>query len=82
VTATHANIPAAYLRHLAGEILGPHLATVHNLRFMQRLMTEIREHIGSGTFPGYRERFLEAYQVPDQDVRHAQRAARRQRARA
>jgi queuine tRNA-ribosyltransferase len=73
----------AYLRHLfkAGEVLGPYLATVHNLRFMQRLMAEIRDHIGAGTFSAYRESFLERYQVPDQDVRHAQRAARRQRAR-
>jgi hypothetical protein len=34
----------AYLRHLlkAGESLGPQLLTVHNLRFMERLMADVR----------------------------------------
>jgi queuine tRNA-ribosyltransferase len=38
----------AYLRHLfnAGEMLGPRLATIHNLHFMLRLMSEIRAAIG------------------------------------
>ncbi len=65
----------AYLRHLfkAGEILGLHLATVHNVRFMLRLMQEIREHIVTGTFDSFREQFLARYQLPDQEVRHAQR---------
>jgi queuine tRNA-ribosyltransferase len=74
----------AYLRHLfkAGEILGLHLATVHNLRFMERLMTEIRLHIRAGAFAAFREDFLSRYQAPDQDIRHAQRAARKQRASA
>ncbi|MEJ5197783.1 MAG: tRNA guanosine(34) transglycosylase Tgt [Anaerolineae bacterium] len=66
----------AYLRHLfkAGEILGLHLATVHNVRFMFRLMDEIRRHIAAGTFADFRERFLAEYRMPDQEVRHAQRA--------
>ena len=40
----------AYLRHLfmAGEILGHRLASIHNLRVLLRLVTEIRETIGSG----------------------------------
>ncbi len=65
----------AYLRHLfkAGEILGLHLATLHNVRFMIRLMTEIRAHIAAGTFAGFRERFLAEYQLSNQEVRHAQR---------
>jgi queuine tRNA-ribosyltransferase len=65
----------AYLRHLfkAGEILGLHLATVHNVRFMIRLMSEIRDHIASGTFPAFREQFLAGYQLSNQEVRHAQR---------
>lgn len=42
----------AYLRHLfkAGEALGPQLATIHNLRFMARLMQDIREALVAGTF--------------------------------
>jgi len=65
----------AYLRHLfkAGEILGLHLATVHNVRFMIRLMSEIREYITAGTFPAFREHFLAGYQLSNQEVRHAQR---------
>src|SRR5438067_11279 len=40
----------AYLRHLfmAGEILGHRLASIHNLRMLVRLVTEIRVAIGSG----------------------------------
>jgi len=40
----------AYLRHLfmAGEILGHRLASIHNLRVLVRLVTEIRQSIGGG----------------------------------
>lgn len=40
----------AYLRHLmkCGEILGPRLATIHNLYYYQRLMREIRVAIAAG----------------------------------
>ncbi|MBL8842404.1 MAG: tRNA guanosine(34) transglycosylase Tgt [Planctomycetes bacterium] len=40
----------AYLRHLfqADEMLGPILATEHNLRFFQRLLVELRAEIESG----------------------------------
>ena len=65
----------AYLRHLfkTEEILGLHLATVHNVRFMIRLMDEIRQHIAAGTFAAFRSAFLAEYRLPDQDVRHAQK---------
>jgi queuine tRNA-ribosyltransferase len=41
----------AYLRHLekCGEILGPRLATIHNLHYYQKLMKEIRAAIESDT---------------------------------
>jgi len=41
------NYSRAYLRHLfwAKEMLGPRLATIHNLYFMSRLMKTIRENI-------------------------------------
>jgi len=67
----------AYLRHLfkAEETLALHLATTHNVRFMIRLMDEIRAHIRTGTFMAFRETFLQAYRIPNQAVRHAQRAA-------
>ena len=71
----------AYLRHLfkAEETLGLHLATLHNVRFMIRLMAEIRQHIAAGTFARFRAAFLQEYRLPDQDARHAQKEKRRQR---
>lgn len=74
----------AYLRHLfkSEEILGLHLATVHNIHFMLRLMDDIRAHIAAGTFAAFRQAFLAGYQLPDQEVRHAQRAARQARRQA
>ena len=43
----------AYLRHLVkcGEILGPRLATIHNLYYYQKLMSDIRAAIVAGTLP-------------------------------
>jgi len=42
----------SYIRHLflAGEMLGPTLASIHNLTFYQRLMRVIREAIVAGSF--------------------------------
>jgi queuine tRNA-ribosyltransferase len=73
----------AYLRHLfkAGEILGLHLATIHNLHFALRLMQETRTHIAAGTFTAFRRQFLAEYRLPDQATRHAQRVRYSQRLR-
>jgi len=78
------NFSKAYLRHLfkAEEILGLHLATIHNVRFMIRLMKEVRQSILAGTFPAFRQRFLAEYEVPNQAARHAQLEARKQRKQA
>jgi queuine tRNA-ribosyltransferase len=40
------------IRHyfFAGEMLGPVLVSLHNIRFYQRLMADVRSHIGAGTF--------------------------------
>jgi len=45
------NYSLAYLRHLVkcGEILGPRLATVHNLYYYQQLMRELRVAIDGGS---------------------------------
>ena len=50
----------SYLRHLdrCSEMLGPVLGTLHNLRYYQRLMAQMRDAIASGTFAGFRESFL------------------------
>jgi queuine tRNA-ribosyltransferase len=52
----------AYIRHLflAGEMLGPILASVHNLAYLHRLTREIREAIRGGRFVQYRSEALEA----------------------
>ena len=49
----------AYLRHLdrCNEMLGPMLGTLHNLRYYQRLMEQVRAAIASGTFRAFRESF-------------------------
>jgi len=53
----------AYLRHMfkAGEILGARLATMHNLRFLQRHMQNIRDAIREDRLLQYRDAFYEAY---------------------
>ncbi len=57
------NFSLAYLRHLikANEILGLHLATVHNLHFLLNIMRRIRESILDGTFADYKAAFLAAW---------------------
>jgi queuine tRNA-ribosyltransferase len=44
------------IRHffLAGEMLGPVLASVHNVRFYQRLMSDLRRAIAEGSFEPFR----------------------------
>lgn len=52
----------SYLRHLdrCGEMLAPMLGTLHNLRYYQRLMAQMREAIAQGTFAAFRESFYAA----------------------
>ena len=49
----------AYLHHLdrCGEMLGPMLATVHNLHYYLNLMREVRAALDSGSFGAWRLRF-------------------------
>ena len=69
------NFSAAYLHHLfrCDELLAYRLATMHNLRFLMRLMEEIRISILDGSFPSFRESFLACYKPTDEAVRLAQR---------
>jgi queuine tRNA-ribosyltransferase len=68
----------AYLRHLfkAKEITGLRLATIHNVRYMIRLMGEIREAIREHRYEEFRATFLENYAITNQTVRHEQRRKR------
>ncbi len=54
------NYSRAYLNHLdrCNEMLGPHLATVHNLWFYQELMTGIRTAIEADEFEAWSRDFL------------------------
>jgi queuine tRNA-ribosyltransferase len=59
--STCAGFSRAYLHHLdrCGEMLGPMLASVHNLHYYVNLMREIREALDAGTFPAFARRFAE-----------------------
>jgi queuine tRNA-ribosyltransferase len=49
----------AYLHHLdrCGEMLGPMLATIHNLHYYLNLMREVRAALDTGAFGEFRKRF-------------------------
>jgi queuine tRNA-ribosyltransferase len=51
----------AYLRHLftAGEMLGPMIASIHNLAFYQWLVREARLHIETGDFRTWKDAMVE-----------------------
>lgn len=53
----------SYIHHLfrSGEMLGPVLATAHNLRFLTRLAENIRQAIADGRLEEYQEVFLSKY---------------------
>ncbi len=57
------NYTKAYLRHLfnAGEILGARLVSKHNLRFLLKLMEDVRKAINEDRFLDFREEFYEKY---------------------
>ena len=50
----------AYLRHLfaAGEMLGPQIATIHNLSFYVQLTKDAREHILQGDFAEWKNQMV------------------------
>lgn len=60
-TCTH--YTRAYIRHLikAGEILGARLLTIHNLRFLVRLMENVREAIEKDRLLEFRDEFYKKY---------------------
>jgi len=64
---TCSNYSLAYLRHLekCGEILGPRLATIHNLYYYQKLMSDIRAAIAAGTLPQMVADLRAAYSCPE-----------------
>ena len=73
---TCTSFSAAYLHHLfkAKELLAYRLATLHNLRFVLRLVEEMRSAILAGRFSSYRAEFLDRWVPTDEAVRKEQRA--------
>ena len=53
----------AYVSHLlrAGEMLGPIIASIHNVGFILQLVSGAREAILDGRFDEYRADFVRAY---------------------
>ncbi len=51
------------IRHFfnVGEMLGPILATIHNLTYYQRLISQIHRRIGDGTFGDWSKEFIETH---------------------
>lgn len=64
---TCTNYSRAYVNHLfrAKEILGPTLATIHNVHFMVNLVDRMREAIEEGNFAEYKAEFLARYKNSD-----------------
>ena len=57
--ACYSGFSRAYLHHLdrCGEMLGPMLASLHNLHYYVNLMREVREALDDGRFEDWRRRF-------------------------
>ncbi len=57
------NFTKAYLSHLfrGKEMLAATLATIHNLKFIVRLVDQMREHLIAETFEEFRDSFLKRY---------------------
>jgi queuine tRNA-ribosyltransferase len=62
-----ANYSRSYIRHLfkAGEMLGPMLATQHNLWYLKNLMDQIHLSIKENRFSQFKKSYLEQYNVGD-----------------
>jgi queuine tRNA-ribosyltransferase len=67
------NYSRAYLRHLdrCGEMLGPRLATLHNLHYYLTLMTNMREAIAAGRFAAFRTAFHAARRIAESEGEEA-----------
>ena len=64
-----------YLWHLfkAKEQLGPRLASIHNLRFIMRLMGDMRRAITQGRFDRFLKEFKEDYKPTNEAARQEQK---------
>jgi queuine tRNA-ribosyltransferase len=62
------NFSRAYVRHLfnSGEILGPRLATMHNIHFFANVVCQMRDAVLKERFSEWKCDFLEKYQVREE----------------
>ena len=62
------NFTRAYIRHLlqADESLGPRLLSIHNTRFLIKMMEEIREAIKEDRLLEYKDEFISKYTKKDE----------------
>ena len=69
------NFSMGYISHLfrSKELLGLRLASIHNLRFVHRLMEEMRRLILTGDFDAFAGEFLGRYRPTDEAARMAQK---------
>lgn len=69
------NYSAAYVHHLARteEQLYYRLGSIHNLRYMLRLASQLRAAILAGTYAAFRDNFLARYTPTSEQVRENQR---------
>ena len=65
----------AYIHHLfkAKELLAFRLASIHNLRYIFKLMESMRNAINAGKLGKFREKFLDGYSPPDELTRKLQK---------
>ncbi|HEY1012406.1 MAG TPA: tRNA guanosine(34) transglycosylase Tgt, partial [Herpetosiphonaceae bacterium] len=75
---TCARFSRAYLRHLfrTGEVLALRLATLHNIRFLIRMMEQARAAILAGRYQSFMDDFLSRFRTIPHAVREASRTAR------
>jgi len=69
------NFSASYLHHLfrCEELLAYRLATIHNLRFIVRLLEQAHAAIKDGSYHGFKHDFLDGYRTTEEEVRLAQK---------
>jgi queuine tRNA-ribosyltransferase len=69
------NYSAAYIHHLArsGEQLYYRLGSIHNIRYLLRLASQMRAAIIAGTYAAFRDNFLAQYTPTSEQVREKQR---------
>ena len=63
------NFTRAYIRHLliSEEVLGQRLLSIHNIRFLTKLMEDIRLNIESDTLEEFRDSFKVRYYKEKKD---------------